>query len=58
MSDRAALREFEQFIGTRVVVVEGCGKDGHHIVRSVTYWFDEKAELIRRDDPFPEERAR
>lgn len=48
-----ALRRFESFAGSRVVVVEGCGRDGHGIVREVTYWFDENGELIFRYDPTP-----
>lgn len=52
-----SLRTFQPFHGTRVVVVEGCGRDGHHIVREVTYWYDENGALILRDDPYPENAA-
>lgn len=45
------LRSFETFTGTRVVVKEGCGKDGHEMAREVIYWLDEKGDLIARYDP-------
>jgi hypothetical protein len=48
------LRGFETFKGTRLRVVEGCGKDGHGVVREVTYWLDENGDLISRYDPIDE----
>lgn len=53
LASRGRLRHFVPFTGTRVVVLEGDGTNPK-IYREVTYWYDEKGELILRSDPCPE----